>query len=113
MGAPASRATGLDAIDQYGRGAKDPDTGLWDWYDIPENDPARSGQGVAVSLADLLAQEDLIVCDFHEIYGVEVESSDMTWWSFRRRLWGLLWSERSRLRRHFLSLNNDDDEEPA
>jgi hypothetical protein len=109
-GDEAGRRTGsgLDGIEQYGRGEKDPVTGLYDWYDLPEGHEAHAGQGKEVRLVDLFEQWPLLVADFADCHiRLHRERDSLTWAEFKDVLVGLLQSD-SRLRRHF---TRDDEPE--
>ena len=96
-GEPAA-AQGIEALDQYGRGEKDPDTGLWEWYeDVPQELGARA---TGFSLLALCERWDLLVADFASEYGIRVATAGLSWREFRSYLTGLLACD-SRLRRHF------------
>ena len=95
-------ATGLAAIEQYGRGEKDPVTGYYDWYDLPEDHAAHGGQGPQeVRFLDLIEQWPLVVADFADL-GVRLhqERDSLTWAEFHSLLSGLLLDPTSRLWRH-------------
>ena len=104
------RRTGLAAIEQYGRGEKDPETGVYDWYDLPDDHAAHSGQGrQEVRFLDLIEQWPLVVADFADV-GVRLhrERDSLTWAEFHSLLSGFLLDPTSRLWRHF---TRDTDEE--
>jgi len=56
-----------DWRDPYGRGSRDPVSGLYEWYDIPAEVQAQE-QGPAegaVTWTDLLSMWDLVEADLH------------------------------------------------
>ena len=93
---------GLDAIAQYGRGERDPETGLFDYYELPDDHEAHGGQGSEVRLLDAIEQWPLLVADFVD-RGIRIhkERDSLTWAEFRDVLVGLLMDPNSRLWRHF------------
>jgi hypothetical protein len=87
---------GLAAIAQYGVGQQDPETGFFEFYDVPEEVTAPS-----VSILDLLGEWPLLVPDFADAYQIRLHrETDMTWAEFWDLLRGLL-SRDSRLQRRF------------
>ena len=99
---------GLTSLDQYGRGNKDPNTGIWDWYEeVPREVIAPTG--TPVSWPAILDQWGLIEALFHSTYGVDLSKVHRTeswrWFVIRLRL--LLRTENP-LSRHFAP-----DEEPT
>lgn len=91
-----------DDLAQYGRGeCRD---GIYEWYELPD-------EGSSLTLDDLLEQEDLLILDFQEVYGIALEEADhLTWWQFRRRVIGLMSTE-SRISRHFARAAEPDTPE--
>jgi hypothetical protein len=87
--------------DRYGRGARDPVSGLYEWYEIPE-DLARQRDGEAVSWEAILSHWTLIEADLQQQYGIDVEDRALmrgrTWRWLRLRIVGLLNTD-SRLHR--------------
>ena len=83
-------STGLDAIEQYGRGERDPETGVYDWYELPEDHEAHGEASGGFTLLDLIDHWSLIVADFQSEYGIELESWHGTGSMFRDRLEGLM-----------------------
>lgn len=107
---PQGARQGLEAIEQYGRGERDPETGVYDWYELPEDHEAHGGQGAEVRLLDAIAQWPLVVADFADRnIRLHRERDSLTWAEFRDVLVGLLMDPNSRLWRHF-SRDTDADE---
>lgn len=95
-GGESSEPRGLAAIAEYGVGHQDPETGLFESYDVPE---AVTSPGVSV--LDLVGEWPLLVADFATEYGIRIETArGMSWIEFHALLSGLL-STDSRLRRRF------------
>ena len=95
--ADSPEATGLAAIARYGVGDQDPETGLYECYDVPDEvtDPG-------ITVLDLLDEWPLVVPDFATEYGIRLAVADMSWVEFWSLLTGLL-STDSRLQRRFAS----------
>jgi hypothetical protein len=93
---------GLEALDTYGIGAKDPVTGLYENYDIPAGHPANRLEeaGEAIAWPAIAEQWPLIVADFASEYGVRLPDVVMRWPEFEWLVSGLFAVD-SRLRRHF------------
>lgn len=91
---------GLDAIDRYGVGEKDPITGLYESYDLPEGHEAHGGETVAWQA--ILTRRPLLVADFASEYGIRLngEMDRMTWREFADLTVGLLAAD-TRLARAF------------
>ena len=81
---------GVDALDRYGIGEKDPVTGLYEAYDLPDGSPAHAGE--AVEWTAILTRWPLIVADFASEYRVRLhrELPDLSWREFRDLIAGLL-----------------------
>jgi hypothetical protein len=92
-------ARGLEAIARYGVGDPDPETGLFESYDLPEALTAGQGEG-GIPVLTLLEQWDLIELDFSTVWGIRLSVDPITWREFKLRLSGLLSCD-SRLSRHF------------
>ena len=101
--------TGLDAIEEYGRGEKDPETGLYDWYDLPAGVAQPETQHGGVSVLDLCEEWDLLVADFASEYGIRVRTADLSWREFTAYLTGLMSCD-SRLARRFTPTDDDTNE---
>jgi hypothetical protein len=91
--------TGPD--DPHGRGDYDAATGLWDWYERPE-------EGSPVTWEETLTHFPLIVADFGSEYGIRLHRDALTWAEFRDFVGGLLQTE-SRLWR---ALRPETDDNP-
>lgn len=91
---------GDEAENPYGRGQYDPVTGLWDYYEEPEEAGAHAGP--LIGWAELIGQWKLLESDFHEVYGADLsrEVHRQTWRWFDVRVQGLLAAD-TRLARHF------------
>jgi hypothetical protein len=89
--------TGPD--DPHGRGDYDAATGLWDWYERPED------TGTPVTWEEILTHHTLIVADFASEYGIRLHRDPPSWAEFRDLVHGLLQTE-SRLWR---ALRPDDE----
>ena len=113
----AGEEGGLDAIAEYGRGRYDPETGLYEHYEIPDHHPARrtarEGHRGEFTLTDLIAQWELLEPDFHQVYGADLdECRHKSWRWFRVRLHGLMSDPSTRLWRYFASITPDLDDQP-
>jgi hypothetical protein len=73
-----TRQSGLEAVEEYGWGEKDPLTGLYEGYELPR-DLRESGR--AVSWPELLAHWSLLEYSFHSALGIDLED---VW---RRKSW--------------------------
>jgi hypothetical protein len=99
---------GLDAIAEFGRGQLDPETGIFEWYDIPPGHPARrrvkdddDSQAGSLSFLTIVEQWDLLVADFRSEYGIGLALGErIAWREFRPLVAGLLACD-SRIARHF------------
>jgi hypothetical protein len=96
---------GLEAIAEFGRGEVDPETGLFDWYDIPPGHAARrvvdEGERGSVTILEVVEQWELLVADFRSEYGIGLALGEpVPWREFRPLVAGLLACD-SRLARHF------------
>lgn len=102
-GVPAD-GDGLDVLDQFGVGERNPLTGLYDTYNIPTGQQVNGAEGgtAEVSWDQILGCFDLIVPDFASEYGVRLVEvrATMRWGEFRTLLLGLL-STNSRVFRRF------------
>ena len=89
---------------EYGRGAQDPGTGLFEWYEFPEDfDPQGGGEGEGLTVLAVLDQWPLIVADFASEYGIRLPNETdqtLTWVAFFASLSGLFKAD-TRLSRHF------------
>jgi hypothetical protein len=85
--APATVDGGPD--DPTGRGVYDEATGLWEWYDKPEE------TGAPVTWEQILdeARWPLIVADFASEYGIRLHRERLMWPEFRHLIHGLLQSK--------------------
>lgn len=92
----------LEALDQYGVGEKNPVTGLYENYDIPEGHAANRVDegGTPVEWETLIGQWPLIVADFASEYGVRLPGSSMRWPEFQWLLHGLFAAD-TRISRFF------------
>lgn len=82
-GGPDAAGDGDTAGD--GRGGFDPVTGLWDYYEQPED------TGSSVTWEEILAHWGLLVADFAEHYGIRLHTRPaMTWAEFQVLVEGLL-----------------------
>lgn len=104
---PARTEPGSASLEKYGRGEKNSATGLYEFYDIPE----EHKPGNPVSWVTILEQWRLLEFDFHHILHVPDISAilpDVSWVWFESRVSGLL-STPGLLSRFFTA----DDEEPS
>lgn len=91
-GSAASRGTPPGRIlpdHEYGRGEYDPVTGLWEWYELPEERTQPR-----VSWGDILSRWPLVEADLHEVYGIDAEDRELmrsrSWRWLETRIAGLL-----------------------
>lgn len=89
---------GLEALDQYGQGERDPLTGLYEFYaDLPASAGAihEDGGGESVSWAKLAEVLDVVEYCFHADLGIDLAAvwDTASWRWFAVRLRGLLASE--------------------
>lgn len=86
----------LDDEALYGRGEKDPVTGLYEWYEYP------AGWDLGLTWAKILTLWPLVEQDLHQVYGIDVEEPGLlrarSWRWLSTRILGLLTVESSRLR---------------
>lgn len=79
--------------DPRGRGEYDPDTGISDWYEIPEGQPQGGKPGRRLEWV-LAHHYDLLEQDLHEHYGIDLEDEALlaarSWRWLRARIHGLL-----------------------
>lgn len=89
--APKEELRGLAAMEPYGWGEKDPETGLYEGYDLPPEMAATEQEGAPIPWASIFAEWDVIEHAFAEI-GIDLEDEweQRTWRWFRTRLRGLL-----------------------
>jgi hypothetical protein len=94
------------AFDPTGRGAYDAETGLWDWYEDPDEDD----DGVSFQELIRIVVDDwhLVVADFATQYSIRLhrELAGMTWGEFFDLLVGLITADTRVWRTHF---RHDDD----
>lgn len=91
-------------ISQYGRGEQNPATGLYEWYEIPDDVwRAETGQNRQVAWRDILTHWSLVEADLHERYGLDVDQPGLlktrTWRWLRVRIVGLLETGETRIAR--------------
>lgn len=83
---------GQARLDEYGRGAFDPVTGVYEWYEIPDH--LKPGKGTPVSWEQILTRWALVEADLHETYGIDLGERDLlrarSWRWLRVRILGLL-----------------------
>lgn len=92
-----------DDLDQYGRGEYDPDTGLYEYYEIPpEQWQRREQRADGVTWARLLDEWRHIECDLQD-RGIDVDDDQLmttrSWRWLRTRITGLLADPTSRTAR--------------
>lgn len=91
-GSGGPEQVGTARFAQYGRGRLDPETGLYEWYDIPQ--AAKPGKGKTIRWQDILTRWALVEADLHSEYGIDVDDRDLlrrrTWRWLRIRILGLL-----------------------
>ena len=88
--------------EQYGRGERDPLTGLYEWYEFPP-DFLEEDQAQGISVLTLCEQWPLVVADFASEYGIRLATGEfVAWREFEALLTGLLAAD-TRLYRHFTS----------
>ena len=89
---------------QYGRGTQDPVTGLYEWYEFPEDfNPQGAGEGEGLTVVAVLEQWPLIMADFASEFGIRLHTETdqtLTWAAFYAYLGGLFTAD-TRLSRHF------------
>ena len=85
-------AAGIDAIAEFGVGDQDPDTGLFEHYEIPEGHDARTAQGEGVSWRRIVENWALLEADWRSEFGewLAPRWSSMTWREFAVGVSGLL-----------------------
>lgn len=76
------QGSGEDWREPYGRGRKDPVSGLYEWYEIPD-EVAQRERGEGVSWGQILQHWRLIEADLASEYGVDVEDRAL----MRARSW--------------------------
>lgn len=78
-------------IDQYGRGDYDPQTGLWDYYELPDH---LAPGGERVEWRTLLENWALIEADLHSEFGIDFDDAALmsrrNWRWLRSKIIGLL-----------------------
>jgi hypothetical protein len=105
-----SAESGVAALDQYGGGEKDPVTGLYEWYEVP--DGVTKAQHTLSW--DAVFDDDcwpLLVADFQSEYHINLRAVFRTqsWDWFTDCVAGLMSCD-SRLFRHFYHPEEVDDE---
>lgn len=76
---------------EHGRGTYDPETGLWEWYELPED--RQDGGGTPVSWEQILTNWPTVADDLLSEYGIDVYAPEVRrrpWWWLRDRIRGLL-----------------------
>lgn len=88
--------------DEYGRGAYDPATGLYEWYEPVPEDVKQAVSNPGTSWVEVLEQWKLLVASFHAEFGVDLEEVQhaVTWRWFAMRVAHLL-STDTPFGRHF------------
>ncbi len=105
-----------DWREKWGRGQRNPVTGDYEWYEIPEAEK-ESSSGEALTWGQLLGRWDLIVPDLLSEYGVD--AGDRALLKARRWSWlealivGLLDKTTTRLSRHIAKERQQDTPPPA
>lgn len=99
---PEGTDDGDSGADPTGRGAYDPATGLYEYYEKPRN------EGAPVTWEEILTHWGLIVADFASEYGIRLHRESLTWLEFRHLVNGLL-QTRSRL---WHATRPEDEEKP-
>ncbi len=103
---PGSTAPGeddrADGIEQYGWGERDPVTGLFEGYDIPDTKWSQI-RGRAAGWREILPHLGVIDVDMHAVYGIDVEDDALmsarsgSW--LRARVLGVVADTRTRSHR--------------
>jgi hypothetical protein len=89
--------------DPHGRGDYDAATGLWEWYDRPQE------AGDPVTWEQILTHFPLIIADFADLYTIRLHRDAPVWAEFRDLVFGLLQTSESRLWR----ATRPDEDEPT
>lgn len=101
-GGSAQAAAGPVDLDQYGRGDYDPDTGLYDWYDVPPEQLRRlEHHADGLTWAALFERWALVEADLHQLYGIDIDDPALmgarNWRWLRTRIIALQSTSESRL----------------
>lgn len=79
--------------DQFGRGRRDPETGIYEWYEIPA-EVKRERSGESIAWTDILSRWRLVEADLHSEFGVDVGDQALmrsrSWRWLETRISGLL-----------------------
>lgn len=98
---PESGGSTVD-LSRYGRGEFDPETGLYEWYEIP-SDVYRQVTGQVITWSEILTRWSLVEADLHETYGLDIGDAELlanrSWRWLRVRLIGLVYGSETRLSR--------------
>lgn len=82
-----------ESIEQYGCGAYDETTGLYEWYELPVH-LAPGAKGTTITWPEILTHWGLIEADLHSEYGINITNQhnlkQYSWRYLRCRIIGLL-----------------------
>lgn len=114
-GQPVDRLAEYDRLG-FGVGRRDPVTGIYEVYDVPEwykakrRHEAAASEGGGIPWAEIFAQWGLLVADFASEYRIRLTTDIrcMTWREFKQLTRGLLAAE-TRLSRYFTLPPDVDD----
>jgi hypothetical protein len=101
--------SGQDPRAKYGRGRCI--DGEYEYYEYPYEgfDPVKAAAQDDITALDILAQEDRLICDFQQHYGLAIDdpACPLTWRQFITRMHGLFMVD-SRTARHFATTPTDE-----
>lgn len=103
-GTQGPESGGASSLEEYGRGELDPETGLYEWYELPAELQPGTEQ-TQVNWNQILDRWSLVEADLHEQYGIDLSSGVLrkrSWRWLRTRIYGLL-SANTRLNRSLSS----------
>ena len=97
MGESPNPEQGIAALEQYGYGEKDPDTGLFEGYDLPKGILAPASKGF--TWRELVERWGLVEYDFRHLLHVDLEAEfhHRSWRWFNVHIRGILSSPDSLL----------------
>jgi hypothetical protein len=100
-GGSAVEAASPVSLDQYGRGDYDEETGIWEWYEIPDAEIQRlETQANGVTWDALLTHWSAIEADLQD-RGIDVDDTTLmasrSWRWLRVRITGLLADRTTRI----------------
>lgn len=70
---------------ERGRGEYDPDTGIWEWYELDDSEQRKvAGQETPpITWAEILSHWVELECDLQSVYGIDIDDR----WMLRRKSW--------------------------